>query len=109
MIVQIRSKEITLNDEIKAHIEEGIDKFKKFSLDITRVNCMISSEKESVLIEFDIHVAHTSPIIINENHKDLNAAIDIAVDRASKALRRLHDKVINHKGPSIKEFESLDV
>lgn len=108
MIVQIRSKEITLSDEIKSHIEDGIEKFKKFSLDITRVNCMISPEREGVLVEFEIHVAHTTPIIISEHHKDLVAAIDVAVDRANKALRRLHDKVTDHKGPSIKELEPLD-
>ena len=109
MIVQIRSKDITLSDEKKAHIEYGIEKFKKFSLDITRVNCMISSEREGVLVEFEIHVAHSAPIIISEHHKDLDAAIDVAVDRANKALRRLHDKVTDHKGPSIKELDPLDV
>lgn len=108
MIVQIRSKDITLNDEKKAHIEQGIEKFKKFSLDITRVNCMISSEKSGVLVEFEIHVAHAAPIIISEHHEDLDAAIDVAVDRASKALRRLHDKMTDHTGPSIKELEPID-
>jgi len=109
MIVQIRSKDITLNDEKKAHIEQGIEKFKKFSLDITRVNCMISPEREGVLVEFEIHVAHTAPIVISEHHKDLDAAIDVAVDRANKALRRLHDKITDHKGPSIKDLEPIDV
>jgi putative sigma-54 modulation protein len=108
MIVQIRSKDITLSDEKKAHIEQGIEKSKKFSLDITRVNCMISPEREGVLVEFEIHVAHSAPIIISEHHKDLDAAIDVAVDRANKALRRLHDKITDHKGPSIKELEPLD-
>ncbi len=109
MIVQIRSKDITLTDEKKAHIEQGVEKFKKFSLDITRVNCMLSPEKGGVLVEFEIHVAHTAPIIISEHHQDLDAAIDIAIDRANKALRRLHDKVTDHKGPSIKDLEPIDV
>jgi len=108
MIVQIRAKDITLNDEKKAHIEAGIEKFKKYSLDITRVNVIVAAEKKGVLVEFEIHVAHTSPIIISERDDDLDAAIDIAVDRASKALRRLHDKVTNHKGVSIKELEPID-
>ena len=108
MIVQIRSKDITLRDEKKTHIEQSIEKFKKFSLDITRVNCMLSSEKGGVLVEFEIHVARAVPIIISEHHQDLEAAVDIAVERASKALRRHHDKVTNHKGTSIKDLESLD-
>ncbi len=105
MIVQIRAKDVTLNDDKKAHIEAGIEKFKKYSLDITRVNCIVAAEKHGVLVEFEIHVAHTAPIIISERDEELDAAIDIAVDRATKALRRLHDKVTDHKAPSLKELE----
>ena len=105
MIVQIRAKDITLSDANKAHIEAGMEKFKKYSLDITRVHCVVSTEKHGVLVEFEIHVAHTAPIVISERDEALDAAIDIAVDRATKALRRLHDKVTDHKAPSLKELE----
>jgi len=108
MIVQYRAKDIHLSDANKAHIETAVEKFKKYSLDLTRVLCNVMAEKEGVTVEFEIHVAHESPIIITEHDKDLDAAIDIAVDRASKALRRLHDKVTDHKAPSIKELEPLD-
>ena len=108
MIVQIRSKDITLNDNTKGHIEAAIEAFKKFSLDITRVNCVVSAEKKGVMVEFEIHVAHAAPIVISQSDDVLDVAIDIAIDRASKALRRLHDKVTNHKGTSIKELETLD-
>ena len=108
MIVQIRSKDITLNEATKGHIEVAIEAFKKFSLDITRVNCVVSAEKKGVMVEFEIHVAHAAPIVISQSDDVLDVAIDIAIDRASKALRRLHDKVTNHKGASIKELETLD-
>jgi putative sigma-54 modulation protein len=104
MIVQYRAKDINLSEANKAHIEAAVEKFKKYSLDITRVMCNTIAEKEGVTVEFEIHVAHAAPIIITEHDKDLDAAIDIAVDRASKALRRLHDKVKDHKAPSIKEL-----
>jgi len=104
MIVQYRAKDINLSDVNKAHIEDAVEKFKKYSLDITRVMCNVMAVKDGVSVEFEIHVAHTSPIIITEEDKDLNAAIDIAIDRATKALRRLHDKVKDHKAPSLKEL-----
>jgi len=104
MIVQYRAKDINLSDANKAHIESAVEKFKKYSLDITRVMCNVAAEKAGVTVEFEIHVAHHSPIIITEHDKELDAAIDIAVDRAAKALRRLHDKEKDHKAPSIKEL-----
>jgi putative sigma-54 modulation protein len=108
MIVQYRAKDINLSDANKAHIEAAVEKFKKYSLDLTRVMCNVMAEKEGVTVEFEIHVAHSAPIIITEHDKVLDAAIDIAIDRATKALRRLHDKVKDHKAPSIKELEVVD-
>jgi len=108
MIVQYRAKDINLSDANKAHIQDAVDKFKKYSLDLTRVMCNVQAEKAGVTVEFEIHVAHAQPIIITEHDKDLDAAIDIAIDRASKALRRLHDKVKDHKAPSLKELDIAD-
>ncbi|WP_297441821.1 ribosome-associated translation inhibitor RaiA [Sulfurimonas sp.] len=108
MNLQIRSKDITLTDATKAHIENAVEVFRKYSLDITSVKCMITAEKKGVLVEFEIHVAHAQPIIITQEDDVLDAAIDIAVDRASKALRRLHDKVTDHHNTSIKNLETLD-
>jgi len=108
MNVQIRAKDITLNDLTKAHIEAAIDAFKKFSLDITTVNCAIAAQKKGVSVEFDIHVAHSQPVVINQTDDVLDAAIDLAIDRASKSLRRLHDKVVSKQTVSVKELETLD-
>ena len=62
----------------------------KFGLDITTINVLLSKVKNGVEAEFDIHVAHNSPVVITQQDADLDAAIDMAVERANKALRRLH-------------------
>jgi len=108
MNVQIRAKDLTLNDNTKAHIESAIEAFSKFTLDITTVNVNIAAEKKGVSVEFDIHVAHAKPVVISQNDDNLDAAIDLAIDRASKALRRLHDQVVAHGNDSIKDLETLD-
>ena len=107
MNLQIRSKDITLTDTTKAHIEKAVEVFRKYSLDITSINCLVGTEKKGVVVEFDIHIAHAQPVVISQNDNDLNTAIDLAVERASKALRRLHDKVTDHKVSSVKELEPL--
>ena len=108
MNVQIRSKDITLNDATKAHIQGAIDSFTKYSLEITTINANVTKEKQGVNVEFDIHVAHNTPIVINQGDKSLDAAIDLAIDRATKALRRLHDKVVDHKKTGVKDLEVAD-
>lgn len=108
MNVQIHAKDITLQAHTRAHIEAAIESFKKFSLDITTVNVNLKTEKKGVEIEFDIHIAHAQPVVISQADSDLDVAIDLAIDRASKALRRLHDKVISHKATSIKDVEVIE-
>lgn len=108
MNVQVRSKDVTLNDNTRAHIDGAIASFEKYQLDITTVNVNVSAEKKGVNIEFDIHIAHAQPVVINQSDDDLDAAIDLAIDRATKALRRLHDKVVDKSHTSIKDIETLD-
>ena len=108
MNVQIRAKDITLNDNAKAHIEAAIEGFTKYQLDITSVNVSVAAEKKGVSIEFDIHIAHAQPVVINQTDDVLDAAIDLAIDRTAKALRRLHTKVIEKQTGSVKDLETLD-
>ena len=108
MNLQIRSKDITLTDTTNTHIERAVEVFRKYNLDITSINCLVGTAQKGVVVEFDIHIAHAQPVVISQNDDDLNSAIDMAVERASKALRRLHDKMTNHKASSIKDLEPLD-
>ena len=108
MNLQIRSKDITLTDNTRTHIESAVEAFRKYSLDITTINCAVAAEKKGVNVEFDIHIAHAQPVVISQSDDSLDAAIDLAVDRATKALRRLHDKVTDHKVGSVKDLETID-
>ena len=108
MNVQVHAKDITLQASTKAHIESAVESFTKYQLEITSVNVHVQAEKKGVSIEFDIHIAHAQPVVINQTDDNLDAAIDLAIDRASKALRRLHDKVISHQSGSVKDLETLD-
>ena len=105
MNVQIRSKEIKLTQSLNDHISAAVENFKRYHLDITTVNVMISKEKKGVGVEFDIHIAHAQPVVINDTDEDLDAAIDLAIERANKALRRLHDKMKDHNTSSIRDME----
>lgn len=109
MSVQIRAKELTLTDATKAHINAAIDTFRKFKLDITSYNVNIAKEKKGVSVEFDIHIAHVQPVVISQTDALLDVAIDLAIERTSKALRRLHEKAVSHKASSLKDVEVTEV
>lgn len=108
MNVQIRSKEIKLTQHLNDHIAVAIENFKRYHLDITTVNVMITKEKNRVGVEFDMHIAHAQPVVISDSDEDLDTAIDKAIERANKALRRLHDKVKDHHATSLREIEVVE-
>jgi len=105
MNVQIHSKEITLTPHLNDHIAAAIENFKRYHLDITTVNVNIKKEKQSVEVEFDIHIAHAQPVIITDSDAQIDTAIDLAIDRANKALGRLHDKMKDHHATSLRDIE----
>lgn len=109
MNLQIRSKGVTLTDSTRSHIESAVEAFRKYSLEITTINCAIATEKKGVFVEFDIRIAHAQPVVISQSDEDLDTAIDLAIDKGAKALRRLHDKMVSHKATSVKDLEALDV
>ena len=108
MNIQIRSKEIKINDATKAKIDSEIESFTKFSLNITSVEVFITKVKDTVSVEYNITIAKQSPVIINESDKQLEVAIDRASSRAAEVLGKLHSKVVDHKKSSIKDMEVID-
>ncbi len=105
MPLHIRTKDITLSEHNKAHIETLLEHFKKYNLEFSKVYFNITKEKNMVHVEIEIDVAHHSSIVINQSDENLDAALDLAAERAEKALRRLHDKIKSPKHESIRTME----
>ncbi|WP_281950435.1 ribosome hibernation-promoting factor, HPF/YfiA family [Nitrosophilus kaiyonis] len=106
--VHIYGKSFDLTDTIKDYINKAIESLKKYNLDITGVNVTVSADErkgwKGYTVEFDIHLAKKGNVIIKQRDKDVYAAIDLALNRASKVLRRYADKVKSHKNISLEEI-----
>ena len=75
MNLSIVGKQFNLTDSIKQHIENAFDALNKYGLDIISGRCVVSADEKN-----------------GHKDKDLYAAVDLALERASKVLRREHDK-----------------
>ncbi len=109
----IVGRHIDLTDPIKEYINSSIEAFRKYNLDIISVNSIISQEekhgKKAFSFEFTLNVAHLDTIVVKQKDKDLYSAIDIAVDRVCKVLRRHHDKIATHKATKLTEVVAAEV
>jgi len=113
MNISLSGRHLELTDAIKAHMTTSIETLNKYNMDIISVNVVASAQikkgKEHSVVEFVINLAHKNSIIIKQNDDDLYAAIDIAIERAKKALRRMHDRETEHHKVGLNEIKSQDI
>ena len=113
MNISLTGRHLELTDAIKAHMNTSIETLSKYNMDIISVNIVASAQtkkgKEHSVVEFVINLAHKNSIIIKQNDDDLYAAIDIAISRAQKAMRRMHDRDTEHHKVGLNEAKSEDI
>ena len=111
--IHIYGKSFDLTDTIKDYIYKAMDNLQKYNLDITGTNVTVSADErkglKGYMVEFDIHLAKKGNVVIKQRDKDVYAAIDLALDRASKVLRRYADKVKSHKNISLEEIMAAPI
>jgi putative sigma-54 modulation protein len=109
MNVSLVGRHVELTEPIKEHLNHAIETLTKFNLDIISLSAVCSSQerkgKRGFSVEYTINLAAKNTIVIKQRDDDLYAAIDIAIDRAQKALRRLHDRSVEHHKIGINEVK----
>lgn len=108
MNTSIVGRHVKLTDDLKLHVENTIETFKKYNLDIISVNAIIAKEekhgKNLITFEYVLNIANIDTVVVKQKDKDLHAAIDIATDRVSKILRRHADKIKAHDAAKLSDL-----
>ena len=101
----ITGRHFELTEPIKNYAESAVDGLSKYNLDITTANTVISSsEKKGFAVEFIVNLKDKNTIVITQNDKDVYAAIDLAIERVKKSLRRHSDRIKGHRITSFKDL-----
>jgi len=97
----ITGRHFELTETIKAYADAAMEGLKKYNLDIISASTVISANekngKKGFATEFIVNLKDKNTIVITQNDKDVYAAIDLAIERLKKALRRHADKIKNHR------------
>lgn len=112
MNLNIVGKQFDLTESIKSYVENAFESLGKYGLDIISGRCVISADerngKKGFVVDFSVNLPKKETIVIKHKDKDLYSAIDTITDRASKVLRREHDKNTTHKNKDDKKQNALD-
>lgn len=106
----IVGRHFELTDSIKDYVETAIDGLDKYNLEIISATTLISGDekngKKGFSVEFVIKLKEKYTIVITQRDKDVYAAVDIAIERVKKSLRRHSDKIKDHKVMTFKDLGS---
>ncbi len=112
MNLNITARQLDMTDAIKSHINNAVESFKKYHLDIISTRAVVSADerngKKGYIVEFTINLPQKKTVVIKQKDKDLYSAIDLAADRAQKVLRRYHDKEVTHRVAKLSDVENLN-
>jgi len=104
----ITGRHFELTDTIKAYADAALEGLKKYNLDIISGSTIISAKekngKKGFSVEFIINLKDKNTIVIDQVDKDVYAAIDLAIERVKKGLRRHADKIKGHRIMSFKDL-----
>ena len=104
----ITGRHFELTEPIKAYADSLIDGLEKYHLDIISASTVISANekngKKGFVTEFIINLKDKNTIVITQVDKDVYAAMDLAIERVKKSLRRHADKIKDHKIMSFKDM-----
>ena len=104
----ITGRHFELTETIKAYADAAVEGLKKYNLDIISANTVISANekngKKGFTTEFIVNLKDKNTIVITQNDKDVYAAIDLAIERVKKSLRRHADKIKGHRITSFKDM-----
>ena len=104
----ITGRHFEQTEPIKAYAEAAVDSLEKYHLDIISASTVISANekqgKKGFAVEFIINLKDKNTIVITQVDKDVYAAMDLAIERVKKSLRRHADKIKDHKIMSFRDL-----
>jgi len=96
--VAIISKKVEIGNNFKDAVNKVFESFEKYNLNIISRKAIISKNKQKEIeVELVLELKGKHSIIIKSKNKDIYEALIDATERVEKALRRLSDKIKNHK------------
>jgi len=104
----ITGRHFELTDAIKNYADNAMEELKKYNLDLISASTVISANekngKKGFSVEFIVNLKDKNTIVITQVDKDVYAAIDLAIERVKKSLRRHADKIKGHRIMSFKDL-----
>ena len=92
MEIDITSRHVELSEATKAYAEEKFSKAERFSRGLQRVEVILKAEDRQNHCEVILHIRNRDPEVVDVGRDTIYEAIDLAIDKVERRLRRLKEK-----------------
>jgi putative sigma-54 modulation protein len=96
MQVSITGRHINVTDNVKAHVNEKLERCLGIFPRIESVRVILDSEKHNNVAEVVVQAAGHIRLSATEKSENLYDAIDRAIEHAERQMRKQRDKVQEH-------------
>lgn len=97
MEIQITSRHTKASQELHDVINAEIGKLERFYEGITSCRVVLDSESTDKTVEITMHVRGNHEVVGHATAENIGKAIDEAVEKVERQLKKLNEKVKSHK------------
>ena len=98
MPIEVTARHIHVDVAMQEHARNRANALAEEFSRIEHIHVILDKEKHQSVAEIVVQAKNHIRVEAEEAADDLRAAIDLAVDKAEKQLRKLRDKIQEHRG-----------
>lgn len=109
MIINVSARHGDMQPDAQEKIKEKVQRLQRFFDRITSVVVTVDLKKiEHPELEIRVSAEGHDDFVSTNDGKNIPAALDGAMDKMERQLRKHKEKLTSHRGPSHKHFDPVD-
>ncbi|NNF98598.1 MAG: ribosome-associated translation inhibitor RaiA [Desulfobacteraceae bacterium] len=96
MRISVTFKNLSASDQIKSYLQNKLDRFDKYLYSSGKADVVVKTEKLRKIVEINL-LGDRLDIHAKKEHEDMQAAIDLALDRIRKQIVKNKEKLQQHR------------
>ena len=98
MQLDVTFRNIDSSDALKTYANQKVERVKKYVDRPMEAHVVLSTERHEMHADIQIHVHQSNLVLRGKSvHNDMYAALDLAIDKIERQLRRYKSKLKSHK------------
>lgn len=92
MNITVQALHLDVDDTIRAYAKDKFQKVERFNANIQSIEVLLKGDDRKAHCEAILHVASSGTVVIDVARDEIQEAIDLAVGKCERQLRRLKEK-----------------